>query len=102
PCPPGARTTCACSSTVLPGTRSRPRNAPATPTPSNGSADMATPSKQVTVGIAGLGAIGLAVARRIDAGDLPGIALTAVAVRDEAKAKAALAGFRKTTQITVI
>lgn len=61
---------------------------------------MTTNSKPVTVGIAGLGAIGLAVARRIDAGDLPGITLNAVAVRDEAKAKAALAGFRKPPQIT--
>jgi len=38
------------------------------------------------VGLAGLGAVGLEVARRIEAG-IPGLALTAVAVRDVAKAK---------------
>src|SRR5256885_16561005 len=43
--------------------------------------------------IAGLGAIGLPVARRVDAGDVPGLALVAVSVRDEAKARKAMAGF---------
>jgi len=38
------------------------------------------------VGLAGLGAVGLEVARRIEA-SIPGLALTAVAVRDVAKAK---------------
>ena len=38
------------------------------------------------VGLAGLGAVGLDVARRIEAG-IPGLVLTAVAVRDAAKAK---------------
>jgi aspartate dehydrogenase len=51
-------------------------------------------AKDLRVGIAGLGAIGLAVARRIDAGDVPGLALAAVAVRDRDKAQRALAGFR--------
>jgi len=51
-------------------------------------------AKDLRVGIAGLGAIGLAVARRIDAGDVPGLALAAVAVRDREKAQCALAGFR--------
>src|SRR5262245_7097824 len=51
-------------------------------------------AKDLRVGIAGLGAIGLAVARRIDAGDVPGMALAAVAVRDRDKAQHALAGFR--------
>jgi aspartate dehydrogenase len=41
------------------------------------------------VGIAGLGAVGLEVARRLMAG-IDGLKLTAVAVRDQAKAKAAL------------
>jgi aspartate dehydrogenase len=44
--------------------------------------------------VAGLGAIGLAVARRVDAGDLPGISLGAVAARDHAKALKAMADFR--------
>ncbi len=38
------------------------------------------------VGIAGLGAVGLGVARRLEAG-IPGLVLVAVAVRDAAKAK---------------
>lgn len=38
------------------------------------------------VGLAGLGAVGLEVARRIEAG-IPGLALTAVSVRDAQKAK---------------
>jgi aspartate dehydrogenase len=44
--------------------------------------------------IAGLGAIGLPVARRVDAGDVPGLALVAVSVRDEDKARKTMAGFR--------
>jgi aspartate dehydrogenase len=39
------------------------------------------------VGIAGLGAIGLDVARRLIDGDVPGLTLTAVAVRDAEKAR---------------
>src|SRR4051812_1731045 len=46
------------------------------------------------LGIAGLGAIGLPVARRVDAGDVPGLTLVAVSVRDEGKARKAMAGFR--------
>jgi aspartate dehydrogenase len=46
-----------------------------------------------TVGIAGLGAIGLHLARALDAG-VEGLSLTAVAARDHAKARANLAGFR--------
>ena len=42
----------------------------------------------VRVGIAGLGAIGRAVARRLAAGDLPGLSLAAVASGDGAKARA--------------
>ena len=38
------------------------------------------------VGLAGLGAVGLEVARRLDAG-IPGLVLAAVAVRDAEKAK---------------
>ncbi len=46
-----------------------------------------------TVAIAGLGAIGLPLARALDAG-VDGLALSAVAVRDRAKAAHTLAGFR--------
>jgi aspartate dehydrogenase len=48
------------------------------------------PAKQeLRVGLAGLGAVGLEVARRLLAG-VDGLKLTAAAVRDEAKARAAL------------
>ena len=43
--------------------------------------------------IAGLGAIGMAVARAVDAGSVPGIRLVAVAARDRAKVQAAIGGF---------
>lgn len=46
-----------------------------------------------TVGIAGLGAIGLELARRLDAG-VEGLRLVAASARDGAKAEASLAGFR--------
>jgi len=48
---------------------------------------------KLNLGIAGLGAIGLAVARAVDAGAVPGIRLVAVAARDQAKAQKAVAGF---------
>jgi aspartate dehydrogenase len=47
------------------------------------------------LGIAGLGAIGLAVARRVDAGAVPGLALAAVSARDPEKARKNLAGLRE-------
>ncbi len=46
------------------------------------------------VGIAGLGAIGLKVARALDEGRLPGLSLVAVSARDVEKAKTTLAGFK--------
>jgi aspartate dehydrogenase len=45
----------------------------------------------LTVGVAGLGAVGLAVARRLDGG-IPGLILAAVAVRDRDKARRNLPG----------
>lgn len=51
-----------------------------------------------TVAIAGLGAIGLPLARALDRG-VENLALVAVAVRDRAKAEAALAGFRAPPRI---
>ncbi len=52
------------------------------------------------LGIGGLGAIGLAVAKRVDAGLLPGFEVTAVSARDTEKAKRTLADFRKVPPIT--
>ncbi len=50
-------------------------------------------TQELSVAVAGLGAIGLAVARRLDAG-LPGLRLAAVSARDREKAARAMAGFR--------
>ena len=50
-------------------------------------------AQDLTVGIAGLGAIGLHLARALDAG-VPGLRLIAVAARDQAKAAATIATFR--------
>jgi aspartate dehydrogenase len=47
----------------------------------------------LTIAIAGLGAIGLELARRLDRG-AEGLQLVAASARDEGKARAALAGFR--------
>ena len=44
--------------------------------------------------IAGLGAIGLKVARTVDAGGIAGMTLAAVAARDADKARRNMAGFR--------
>src|SRR5438552_2912896 len=49
--------------------------------------------------IAGLGAIGLAVARRVDAGEVPGLTLVAVAARDQDKARRSMAGFRSSLEL---
>lgn len=50
-------------------------------------------SETLTVGIVGLGAIGMHLARALDAG-VPGLKLAAVAVRDRDRAVAAMKGFR--------
>lgn len=42
------------------------------------------------VGIAGLGAVGKKIAQALDDGGIPGMTLSAIAVRDEARAKASL------------
>jgi aspartate dehydrogenase len=47
-------------------------------------------SKALRIGIAGLGAVGLDVAKRLIDGDVPGLTLAAVAVRDADKARRAL------------
>jgi aspartate dehydrogenase len=50
-------------------------------------------SKNLTVAIGGFGAIGLAVAKRLDGGELPGLRLAAVSARDHAKAQTNMADF---------
>lgn len=49
---------------------------------------------ELRVGIGGLGAIGMAVARVLDAGAIPGLRLAAVSARDEVKAAARIATLR--------
>src|SRR5690606_5438593 len=49
---------------------------------------------ELTVAVAGLGAIGKTLAKRLDAGGIPGLRLVAVAARDPEKGRAAMAGFR--------
>lgn len=53
----------------------------------------ASPKTPLTVGIGGLGAIGLAVAKKLDEG-LPGLVLKAVSARDHAGAAQKIAGFK--------
>ena len=50
-------------------------------------------AQALTVGIAGLGAIGLHLARTLDAG-VEGLRLAAVSARDLKKAQANIAGFK--------
>lgn len=54
------------------------------------------------VAIAGLGAIGLKVARALDEGKLPGLVLAAVSARDVEKAKRTLAGFKSPVPVVGI
>jgi aspartate dehydrogenase len=56
------------------------------------------PRASLKIGLAGLGAVGLEVARRIEAG-IPGLTLRAVAVRDAEKAKRNLPEAGKTVDI---
>lgn len=49
--------------------------------------------RDITLGIAGLGAIGLKVARAVDTGDVPGVRLVAVSARDLAGARAKVSEF---------
>jgi aspartate dehydrogenase len=55
---------------------------------------MTADRSDLKLGIAGLGAIGLAVARAVDAGRVPGIRFAAAAVRDQAKARRATEDFK--------
>jgi aspartate dehydrogenase len=58
-----------------------------------------SPARGGRVAIAGLGTVGRAVARALDGGAIPGLTLTAVAVRDAGKARAELAGFAQPPEI---
>ncbi len=60
------------------------------------------PVNPVTVAIAGLGAIGLTVARTLDAGKIPGMVLSAVSVRDHDKARVNMAEFRQLPEIVPV
>ena len=63
---------------------------------------MASARAPLKLAVAGLGAIGLAVARRVDAGELPGMLLIAAAARDHDKARKATAGFRAPPPMTTL
>ena len=54
---------------------------------------MTTAAPDLRLGIAGLGAIGMDVARAVDAGTVPGLQLVAVAARDQTKARGAIESF---------
>ncbi|HEX2256236.1 MAG TPA: aspartate dehydrogenase [Afifellaceae bacterium] len=55
--------------------------------------------RPLRLAIAGLGAIGLELAWRIDAGEVPGVALAAVSARDPAKARGNLAGLARPPEV---
>ena len=63
---------------------------------------MASARPPLKLAVAGLGAIGLAVARRVDAGELPGMVLIAAAARDHDKARKATTGFRAPPPMTTL
>ena len=52
-------------------------------------------SRPLRLAIAGLGAIGLEIARRVDAGHVDGMVLTAIAARDHGKARERLSDFAR-------
>ena len=56
----------------------------------------------LTLAIAGLGAIGREVARRVDRGSVPGIGLSAVSARDRGKAEAFVAGLQAPVPVAPI
>ncbi len=51
------------------------------------------------VAVGGLGAVGFEVARRIDGGEVHGLALRAVAARDRARARERMRGFRRPVEV---
>jgi aspartate dehydrogenase len=56
--------------------------------------------RELTVGIGGLGAIGLPVARALDEGRLPGLRLVAVSARDQKAAREKVSGFASPPDLT--
>src|ERR1700694_1653080 len=60
---------------------------------------MAASTQSLKVAIAGLGAIGLTVARRLDAGAIPGLSLAAVSARDHGKARKTVGGLKSAPAI---
>lgn len=56
----------------------------------------------LTVAIGGLGAIGLQVAKSLDAGEIPGLELSAVAARDQLKLKHNISSFNQSPKIVPI
>ncbi len=63
---------------------------------------MGQQDRPLRLAIGGLGAIGLAVAKRVDEGLLPGFELAAVSARDQEKARATLSKFRKPPPLTTL
>lgn len=57
------------------------------------------PSKSLRLAIAGLGAIGMTVARRVDQGGIKHMALAAVSARDETRARERLSGFNHAPEV---
>lgn len=57
--------------------------------------------RALTVAIGGLGAIGMAVAQRLDEG-IPGLALVAVSARDTVRASGRMAGFRHPVPVVAL
>lgn len=64
-------------------------------------AHASSPRAPITVAIGGLGAVGLVVARALDAG-IAGLVLAAVAARDEAKARRNMAGFKNPVPVVAL
>jgi len=58
-----------------------------------------TMTSPLRLGIAGLGAIGMTLARSVDGGAIPGMELACVSARDEARAKQRVAEFKNPPQI---
>ncbi len=56
----------------------------------------------LTLAIAGLGAIGLRVAKAMDQGKVPGIRLTAVSARDRARAESRVAGLARPPAVVAL
>ena len=55
--------------------------------------------KEITLGIAGLGAIGMGVARAVDQGEVPGMRLVAVSANDIDRAQKRVAEFSASSAI---